>query len=137
MTIVLAAHPLVHVNASLNAIATILLLVGLYFIKHGRVETHKRTILTAFTVSIAFLICYVWYHWHVGSVRFTHPGIVRYVYYLILVSHVLLAVTVPFLATRQIYLGFRALGCCAGPAADAEQAMIAAAYREKHCRLAR
>ena len=69
--------------------------------------------LTAFAVSIAFLVCYVWYHFQVGSVEFTHPGAVRYVYYAILLSHVLLAITVPFLATRQIYLGFRAIGCCA------------------------
>src|SRR5947207_12300970 len=103
--ILLAAHPIVHVNASLNATATVLLLLGLYLIKNGRVEAHKRTMLTAFAVSIAFLVCYVWYHLQVGSVRFTHPGVVRYVYYVILTSHVLLAITVPFLATRQIYLG--------------------------------
>jgi len=48
LTILVAAHPLVHVNATLNAIATVLLIVGLYFIKHGQVEAHKRTMLTAF-----------------------------------------------------------------------------------------
>ena len=60
-----------------------------------------------------FLACYLWYHYQVGSVRFTHPGAVRYVYYAILLSHVLLAITVPFLAIWQIYLGYRAIGCCA------------------------
>jgi uncharacterized membrane protein YozB (DUF420 family) len=137
LTVLLAAHPIVHVNASLNALATVLLLVGLYLIKRGRVEAHKRTMLSAFAVSIVFLICYVWYHVHVGSVRFTYPGAVRYVYYVILASHVLLAITVPFLATRQIYLGFRALGCCAPQVHQAEQLVAAAAYREKHRRLAR
>ena len=106
MTLLLAAHPIVHVNASLNSLATVLLLVGLYLIKRGRVKAHKRTMLTAFAVSIAFLVCYVWYHIQVGSIKFTHPGPVRYVYYSILLSHVLLAITVPFLATWQIYLGF-------------------------------
>lgn len=114
MTILLAAHTIAHVNASLNATATVLLLVGLYLIKNGRVEAHKRTMLAAFAVSTAFLACYIWYHLHVGSVRFTHPGAIRYVYLTILASHVLLAITVPFLAIRQIYLGYRALGCCAG-----------------------
>src|SRR6476660_2507455 len=80
LTLLLAAHPLVHVNASLNSLATVLLLAGLYLIKRGRVEAHKRTMLAAFAVSTAFLICYIWYHLHVGSVRFTHPGAVRYIY---------------------------------------------------------
>ncbi len=113
MTILLAAHPIVHVNASLNALATVLLLVGLYLIKTGRVEAHKRTMLTAFAVSTAFLACYVWKSVQLGHNRFTHPGMIHYVYDVILASHVSLAITVPFLATRQIYLGFRALGCCA------------------------
>jgi uncharacterized membrane protein YozB (DUF420 family) len=133
----LAAHPIVHVNASLNATATVLLLIGLFYIKNGRVEAHKRTMLTAFTVSAAFLACYIWYHIQVQHVEFTQPGAVRYVYYTILASHVVLAITVPFLAIRQIYLGFRALGCCAREVHQAEQLVVAAAYREKHRRLAR
>jgi uncharacterized membrane protein YozB (DUF420 family) len=135
----LAAHAIVHVNASLNAIATVLLVIGLYLIKKGRVEAHKRTMLTAFAVSAAFLVGYVWYHFvmRVGSVRFTHPGAIRYVYYAILASHVVLAMSVPFLAIRQIYLGFRALGCCPPPGHQAEQLVIAASYRAKHIRLAR
>jgi putative membrane protein len=137
LTLLLAAHPIVHVNASLNSLATVLLLVGLYLIKRGRVESHKRTMLSAFAVSTAFLVCYVWYHLHVGSVRFTHLGPIRYIYYGILASHVVLAITVPFLATRQIYLGFRALGCCSPQVHQAEQLSVAAAYREKHRRLAR
>lgn len=138
MTLLLAAaHPLVHLNASLNSLATVLLLAGLYLIKRGRVEAHKRAMLSAFAVSIAFLVCYVWYHLHVGRVEFTHPGPVRYVYYAILLSHVLLAITVPFLATWQIYLGFRALGCCAPAGDQAGDRAKAAAYRDKHCRWAR
>jgi uncharacterized membrane protein YozB (DUF420 family) len=137
LNLLFAAHPIVHVNASLNAIATVLLLIGLYLIKRGRVEAHKRTMLTAFGVSAAFLACYIWYHMQVGSVRFTHTGVVRQVYLSILASHVALAVTVPFLAIRQIYLGFRALGCCPPPGHEAEQRALAARYREKHIRLAR
>jgi uncharacterized membrane protein YozB (DUF420 family) len=137
LTLLLAAHPLVHVNASLNSLATVLLLVGLYFIKHGRIEAHKRAMLGAYAVSIAFLACYVWYHIQVGRVEFTHSGPVRYVYYAILLSHVLLAMTVPFLATWQIYLGFRSLGCCTPQADPAQGRAVAASYRDKHCRLAR
>jgi putative membrane protein len=150
LTILLAAHPIVHVNASLNALATVLLIAGLLFIKIGRIDAHKWTMLSAFGVSSAFLVCYIWYHLQVGSVRFTHPGVVRYVYLAILASHVLLAVTVPFLAIRQIYLGYRALGCCGDcPLFAAEHVKLladtgkkgtdplTALYREKHCRLAR
>jgi uncharacterized membrane protein YozB (DUF420 family) len=133
----LAAHPIVHVNASLNALATALLLVGLYLIKNGRVEAHKRTMLTAFAVSVVFLACYLWYHNQVGHVEFTHRGAVRYVYYTILATHIPLAITVPVLAVCQIYLGFRALGCCPPPGHQAEQLTVAAAYRAKHIRLAR
>jgi uncharacterized membrane protein YozB (DUF420 family) len=133
----LAAHPIVHVNASLNATATILLLVGFWLIKRGHVEAHKRTMLSAFAVSSAFLACYVWYHLQEGSVRFTYPGAVRYLYWAVLASHVVLAITVPPLAICQIYLGFRALGCCPPAGHQAEQLTTAAAYRAKHIRLAR
>jgi putative membrane protein len=136
LTLLLAAHPLVHVNASLNSVATVLLLIGLNLIKRGRVESHKRVMLSAFVVSIAFLVCYLWYHYLVGRVDFTHPGPVRYLYYAILLSHVLLAMTVPFLATWQIYLGFRAVGCCQ-KGGSAEDRAVMAAYLDKHRRWAR
>jgi putative membrane protein len=137
LTVLFAANAIVHVNASLNALAAVLLLVGFYLIKKGCVQAHKQVMLAAFVVSIAFLACYVWYHIHVGSVRFTHQGPVQIVYYVILASHVLLAMTVPFLATRQIYLGYRALGCCSRQMDQSQQAAMAAKYREKHIRLAR
>lgn len=130
-------HPLVHVNATLNTIATVLLVLGLWFIKRGRVEAHKNTMLAAFIVSAVFLVCYLAYHFQELHVRFTYPGAVRYVYYAILLSHVLLAVTVPFLAVRQIYLGYRALGCCPTVGSESEQRQSAALYRQKHIRLAR
>jgi uncharacterized membrane protein YozB (DUF420 family) len=133
-----AAHTLVHVNAALNTAATILLIVGYLLIKQRREVAHKRVMLTAFAVSIAFLGCYLWYHWHVGSVKFTHPGVVKYFYYVILLTHVVLAALVPFLAIGTIYLGFRALGCCRSRALpDPEQLAAESRYRAKHRRLAR
>ena len=139
MTLLLAAaHPLVHVNASLNSLATVLLLVGMYLIKRGRVEAHKRAMLAAFAVSIAFLGCYLWYHFVlVGRVKFTYPGPVWYIYHVILFSHIVLAMTVPFLATWQIYLGFKALGCCVPKGDQVEDRAIATAYLDKHRRWAR
>jgi uncharacterized membrane protein YozB (DUF420 family) len=135
--LLLAAHPIVHVNASLNVLATILLLVGLMLIKRGRVTAHKRVMLSAFVVSIAFLTCYSWYHAQVGRVEFTHPGLIKTVYKAVLYTHIPLAAMVPFLAAAQMYLGFHAIGCCVVEG-DAERHMAAiAAYRQRHRRLAR
>jgi uncharacterized membrane protein YozB (DUF420 family) len=134
----LAGHPLVHVNATLNAIAAVLLVVGLVLIKKRREQAHKTVMLLAFVVSIAFLACYLWYHFQVGSVRFTHPGLIRVVYLIILASHVILAVTVPFLAIVTIYFGFRATGCCSGGSQEGRSASSSEAkFRAKHRKLAR
>lgn len=136
-SLLLAAHPIVHVNASLNAAATMLLLVGLYFIKRGRIEAHKRAMLAAFGVSTAFLACYLWYHSQEGHVVFEQSGWPRVIYFAVLGTHIPLAFTVPFLAIVQIYFGYRAMGCCAPAAQSAEQSLETAAYRDKHVRLAR
>lgn len=104
------AHPLVHLNAALNAVATVLLVMGYVFIKRGRLETHARTMMAAFGVSCLFLVSYVIYHTLVGRVDFTHPGVVRYVYLSILLTHVLLAIAVPFLAIATILHGLRGTG---------------------------
>jgi putative membrane protein len=132
-----APHPIVHLNAALNATATVLLVIGLAMIKRGRVTAHKRVMLSAFAVSSAFLACYLWYHYNVGHVEFTHPGVVRYIYLTILLTHVLLALTVPFLASYQIYLGYRALGCCDSSEDAAKRGATMADYAARHRRLAR
>jgi uncharacterized membrane protein YozB (DUF420 family) len=130
-----AAHPIVHLNAALNASATVLLVVGLATIKRGHIIAHKRMMLSAFVVSSIFLACYLWYHYNVGHVEFTHPGVAKAIYLTILLTHVLFAFTVPFLASYQIYLGYRAVGCC-GPADATDRAAVAAQYAARHRRLA-
>jgi putative membrane protein len=94
------------INASLNATAGLLLVVGLLLIKSRREVAHKFAMLAAFAVSMVFLGFYLYYHFHVGSVKFTGPQPIRTVYYVILLTHVVLAATVPFLAGWTIYLGF-------------------------------
>ncbi len=93
------------VNATLNALATILLVGGYVLIKSRRERAHKNVMLTAFAVSIAFLACYLVYHFQVGSVKFTGPSGVRSFYLTLLASHVVLAATVPVLAVVTIYFG--------------------------------
>ena len=96
-----------RVNATLNALAAVLLIVGWAQIKTGRERAHKISMLSAFTVSIAFLTCYLIYHFQVLHVEFQGPSTVKPWYYAILISHVVLAACVPFLASTTIYLGLR------------------------------
>ena len=86
------------VNATLNGACTLLLLWGYTLIRKRRTDAHKRVMISAFITSIAFLTCYLIYHAQVGSVKYPNLGYIRYVYYSILITHVLLAFTVPVLA---------------------------------------
>jgi uncharacterized membrane protein YozB (DUF420 family) len=95
---VIDIHILPTVNATLNATAAILLLTGYSLIRRKRILAHKRVMLTAFGVSIAFLICYVVYHAQVGSVPYQKTGVLRTIYFSILITHITLAATVPVLA---------------------------------------
>ena len=92
----MTVHDLPTLNAVLNGTAAILLGIGYALIRNGKREAHKRVMITAFCTSIAFLISYLIYHAQIGSKHYTGP--VPYVYYTILISHTLLAVTVPVLA---------------------------------------
>lgn len=93
------------VNASLNALAAALLIVGYALVRRGQVAAHRRVMLSAFGVSSLFLACYLVYHYSVGSVRFQGPPAVRTAYLCVLASHVALAAAVPVLALVTIYLG--------------------------------
>ncbi len=94
----MGVHDLPAVDASLNGLAAILLVTGYALIRRGKVAAHHRVMWTAFAVSCAFLICYLAYHWKVGSVKFDKPGWVRVVYLWILTTHTVLAAAVPVLA---------------------------------------
>jgi uncharacterized membrane protein YozB (DUF420 family) len=101
-------HDLPAVNASLNAIAGLLLLAGYVLIRARRIEPHRFCMIAAFVTSSVFLICYVVYHAQVGSVRFTRQGLVRPLYFTILTTHVALAATVPVLALITLSRGLSA-----------------------------
>ncbi|GAB6054096.1 hypothetical protein JCM17960_29160 [Magnetospira thiophila] len=88
-----------HLNAGLNALSTLLLLVGFFMIKTGRQQTHKKVMLGALTVSAIFLVCYLVYHFTAPIFVFKGEGWVRPIYYGMLISHVVLsAVVVPMIA---------------------------------------
>jgi putative membrane protein len=82
------------INASLNGASTILLLVGRWFISQRRIAAHRVMMVTAVITSTLFLISYLYYHAHVGSLRFQGTGWSRPVYFTILVSHVVLAAAI-------------------------------------------
>jgi len=84
-------------NAVLNGTSAVLIGSGVVLIKRGHREAHKRTMIAAFITSSLFLISYLYYHAHVGSVHFQGHGWSRPVYFSILLTHtVLAAVIVPF-----------------------------------------
>jgi putative membrane protein len=89
---------LATVNATLNAVAAVLLGAGFYFIRRRRIGAHRICMVSAFAVSVVFLICYIAYHYQVGDVRFQGHGAVRPVYFTILISHIILAVVIVPLA---------------------------------------
>jgi uncharacterized membrane protein YozB (DUF420 family) len=91
-------HDLPAVNATLNGTSAVLLSSGYVLIRQGKQDTHKKVMLTAFTVSILFLISYLFYHSQVGSVHYPHTGTLRVIYLTILTSHTILAAMVPVLA---------------------------------------
>jgi len=107
------------VNAALNTTAALLLVLGYRFIRQARaagadsaaraqaIRAHKRCMLSALGVSAVFLVCYLIHHAQVGSVPFKGEGVLRAVYFVILVPHVLLAAAVVPLALVTISRGLK------------------------------
>jgi protein SCO1/2/putative membrane protein len=94
-------------NATLNATATVLLVWGYRLIRAGRREAHRQAMLAAFAMSVLFLISYLIYHAQVGSVPFQKQGLIRNVYFFILITHVVLAALVPFLAGVTLWRAWK------------------------------
>lgn len=94
-------------NATLNATAFVLLLIGYRLIRQGKREAHKKVMLAAFTVSAIFLASYLIYHFNVGSVRFQKQGFIRTVYFSVLLSHTILAAFVGVMAPLTLFRALR------------------------------
>jgi uncharacterized membrane protein YozB (DUF420 family) len=103
----MTVHDLPAVNASLNALSGVLLLIAYALIRARRIEQHRAVMLAAFATSSLFLACYVIYHAQVGSVPFTRQGFVRPLYFTILITHVILAAVVPPLAIVTLSRGLK------------------------------
>jgi uncharacterized membrane protein YozB (DUF420 family) len=88
------ATDLPTLNAILNASSAVCLLAGWCLIRSGRREGHRRAMFAALACSAVFLASYLVYHAQVGSVRFTGEGPLRTVYFIVLISHTILAVVI-------------------------------------------
>jgi uncharacterized membrane protein YozB (DUF420 family) len=82
------------VNALLNGTSGILLACGYVAIRSGKIQIHKRFMISAFAVSTVFLISYLLYHYRVGHVAFQGQGWIRPVYFVLLISHTILAIVI-------------------------------------------
>jgi uncharacterized membrane protein YozB (DUF420 family) len=96
------------VNATLNGISAVLLMIGYVLVRQRKLEQHRRVMIAAFSTSVLFLICYVIYHANVGSKRFPGQGPIRSVYFFVLITHVVLAALVPPMAIITLSRGLRA-----------------------------
>ncbi len=94
-------------NATLNATSALFLLLAYRAIRRLAIERHRRWMLAAAGTSALFLASYLTYHAKVGSVHFAGQGVVRIVYFTILISHTILAVAILPLVLRTLYLGLR------------------------------
>jgi len=90
-------------NATLNAISTVLLITGWILIKRGDRRNHRRCMIAALITSTLFLTSYVIYHAQVGSVPFRGTGVIRTIYFMVLIPHVILAAAIvpPVLITAS------------------------------------
>jgi putative membrane protein len=90
----MTALDLPPINASLNALSTVFIVIGIVAIKSERKSLHIASMTAALTTSTLFLTCYLIYHYFVGVTRFAYSGWPKVVYYLILFPHLTLAMVV-------------------------------------------
>jgi putative membrane protein len=94
----IAVSQLPTLNAALNSLSAVFLIIGFFLILSRRISAHRACMLSAFVCSSLFLISYLIYHYQVGSVPFKGQGWIRTVYFAILLTHTVLAAGVVPLA---------------------------------------
>lgn len=91
------------IYATINGITAILLIVAVWAVKSGKRTLHEKLMKTAIACSVAFLGMYVAYHMTSDSTKFGGEGIIKYVYYFILVTHILLSIIIiPFVLITYV-----------------------------------
>lgn len=95
------------VNATLNATSATFLIAGYVLIRRRRIAAHRACMVSAFAVSVVFLVSYGVYHANAGSRPFTGLGLMRVLYFAILITHSVLAAAVPVLAVVTLARALR------------------------------
>ncbi len=99
-------HVFPAISAILNSLVSVLLLIGLWFVRKKQFEKHRNTMLSAVVFSVLFLITYVLYHFTTVETAYGGSGTIKIVYYLILFTHIALAgIILPFI----LYAVYRGL----------------------------
>lgn len=102
-----------HVNATLNALSGVFIVIGFYFIRRKEIAKHRFCMLSASIVSALFLVSYLTHHalrtyyFGLGPTKFTGEGLIRPIYFTILTSHTILAALVTPFVLRTLYLGLK------------------------------
>jgi putative membrane protein len=96
-----------HLNAILNSSSALLLLAGFRFIRRGRIQAHRKCQVSAVVTSALFLISYLTYHYYHGATKFPGQGLVRPLYFTILITHTILAVVIVPLILVTLYRAAR------------------------------
>lgn len=94
-------------NAIFNSFTTIFLFAALYFIKKKNIKVHRRFIYAAFTSTTLFLITYLTYHSLAESTSYGGDGLLKYIYYFVLITHIVLAVPTVLLALLTAVRGLQ------------------------------
>lgn len=94
-----------RLNAIFNSFTFVFLLAALYFIKQKNITLHKRFIFAAFTSTAFFLLSYVTYHYLTESTSYGGEGPLKYIYFFILITHILLAIVIVPLALITVTRG--------------------------------
>ena len=96
-----------ELNAALNLASAILLVLGYTLIRQRAITAHTLCMIGATLTSTVFLGCYIYYHWHHGRTHYQGTGILRPIYFTILISHTILAVAQIPLIIRTLVLAFQ------------------------------
>ncbi len=90
-------------HALLNSLTAVALLTGYYYVKNKNIRGHRFAMVTAFVLSAFFLISYVTYHYQAAPTSYGGEGTLRTVYYVILISHIILAAVIVPLVLLSVY----------------------------------
>ncbi len=101
------AYFLPKLNACINGTCSILLILSLYFIRKKNIEMHKKINIITFALSSVFLVSYVMFHYFVKETHFGGEGIIKSIYYFILLTHIVLAAVVLPLILLSFYRGLQ------------------------------